>query len=84
MIDYTPSKKYSEKVHLVERTDPVNSDMKNAAVIQLADSIAYLHGLLQSIISTGSVTIPLVTEGEDTLTTEGGDTLMATKKIGGN
>ena len=84
MIDYIPSKEYSERVSLVERTDPVSADIKNAAIIQLANSAAYLHGLLQSIISTGKVSLPLVTEGEDNLVTEGGDTLIATKKIGGN
>lgn len=84
MIDYIPSKEYSERISLVERTDPVSADIKNNAIIQLANSAAYLHGLLQSIISTGKVSLPLVTEGEDNLVTEGGDTLIATKKIGGN
>lgn len=50
---------------------------------KLAQKVEYLEGLVDSIITTGSVTVPLVTENGDEIVTENDETIMATKRIGG-
>lgn len=51
---------------------------------KLADNVSYLSRLVQSIVSTGKISLLLTTEDGNNLTTESGKTLIATKKIGGN
>lgn len=51
---------------------------------KLADNVSYLSRLVQSIASTGKISLLLTTEDGNNLTTESGKTLIATKKIGGN
>ena len=50
----------------------------------LKAEVIYLRELMQSLTSTGKVSLLLTTEGGNNLTTESGKTLIATKKIGGN
>lgn len=59
-----------------ESVDPVQNKV-------IAKKINYLEGLINSIITTGKVTVPATTKSGDNLVTKGGDVLVFTKKIGG-
>lgn len=59
-----------------DSVDPVQNKV-------VAKEFKALEGLLNSIITTGKVTVQAVTKPGDNLVTKGGDTLVFTKKIGG-
>lgn len=59
-----------------DSVDPVQNKV-------IKEKFDLLEGLLNSIITTGKVTVPAVTKAGDNLVTKSGDVLVFTKKIGG-
>lgn len=52
-------------------------------LVNLTAKVEYLENLINQIITTGRATVPLVTGNGDELVTGKGETLTATKQIGG-